>query len=296
MSQCSVVVGIDHVIGVARRPSRRPRATSNSAGENAGDQHGDGGGHPIARTIAMRLRTTCVGASSVARTVDHPPAERRPTRCRAPPRHHVGEVVHAPVHAGQTDDDGNGHAQRDDRARATRLRTCQYTMMTKCAVHGGRGDMPRREAAVDRRRFEPLDVGPGPRHDVVTVMNTLASSTSGTTIIKGSRQRFQATCMAIAMIAVTAIFTIGLGQVRTERGQRVEGCRPTVDEPLGDRLVARFDPRGAVMPRRSRPRRPRARRSRRGRGRGRTTAALRRAVRAGRPPRRQCRWCGLWSA
>ena len=42
----------------------------------------------------------------------------------------------------------------------------------------------------------------------VTVMNTLASSTSGTTIINGSRQRFQTSRMMIASTAVTAIFTI----------------------------------------------------------------------------------------
>ena len=39
-------------------------------------------------------------------------------------------------------------------------------------------------------------------------MNALASSTRGTTIIRGSRQRFQATFIAIATIAVKATFTI----------------------------------------------------------------------------------------
>ena len=75
-------------------------------------------------------------------------------------------------------------------------------------------------------------------------MKTLASSTSGTTIISGSRQRFQATFITIATIAVTAIFTMVAARFEPSEDTRVEGRGAAVDEPFGDRLIACLDPSG----------------------------------------------------
>ena len=129
-------------------------------------------------------------------------------------------------------------------ARATRLRTCQYTTMTKAPYTAAAATCPDGKLLSTGDDSSRSHVGPGPGHQRGDGDEHARFEHEGDDQHQGLAPALPGDLHGDRDDRGHGDLHQGLGQVRTKRGQRVQGCRPTVDEPLGDRLVTRFDPRG----------------------------------------------------